>query len=125
MILISSEECLKLQDNKMKYLPDKELCAGHKVFRRIDAYKYYKNSKWPRSNKRCPYCPDFRRVKLSKHGWNREVKYGQTYSCTGDSGGPLWKWMRQNNKKKARIIHLCSLLHISMIDFQIFRPENL
>merc|ERR1712064_86753 len=52
MILISSEECFELQDNKMKYLPDKELCAGHKVYRRIDAYKYYKNYKRPRSNRR-------------------------------------------------------------------------
>ena len=125
MILISAKECLELQDNKMKYLPDKELCAGHKVYRRIDAYKYYKNYKRPKSNRRCPYCPEFRRVTVSKHRWNMEVKYGQTDSCTGDSGGPLWKWMRQNNKKKARTIHLCSLLHISMIDFQIFRPENL
>ena len=102
----------------MNYLPKKELCAGHKVFRRIDGYKYYKNYRTPKPNKRCPYCPEFRRVKLSNRVRDMEVKYGQADSCTGDSGGPLWKWMKVNNKKKASIIHLFSFPEINMIYYQ-------
>ena len=91
----------------MSYLPKKELCAGHKIYRRIDGYKYYKRASTPRKNRRCPLCPKFKRVRLAKRFQEKEVKYGQTDSCTGDSGGPLWKWIGKK-KPRARVIHLFS-----------------
>ena len=114
MTLIPSKECAKLQAKEMDYLPTKELCAGNKFYRRIDAYKYYKNKRMPRSNRYCPYCPEFQRVRLSNRIWDKEIKFGQTDSCMGDSGGPLWKWMKVKKKKKARIMHLFSVVEISL-----------
>ena len=115
LALVPSKECIKLQAKNMNYLPKKELCAGHKIARRIDAYKYYENHTKPKKNRECPYCPEFERVKLSNRVWDKEIKYGQADSCTGDSGGPLWKWMNVNKKRKARIMHLFSFPIIDMI----------
>ena len=88
---------------KFAYLPEKELCAGNKVYHRIDGYNYYQNYTSPLKNRRCPYCPKFRRTSLR----NRK-KRENNYSCEGispNSGAPLWKWMT-NKTKKARILHL-------------------
>ena len=91
----------------MKYVPKKELCAGNRFFRRIDAYRYYPKRSRPRANKKCPYCPKFQRVKLADRKEDTEVRYGLTDACGGDSGGPLWKWMGKK-KHRARFLHLLS-----------------
>ena len=65
LVLVPSEECKKIQPKSTKYVPKKELCAGNRFFRRIDAYRYYPRRSRPRANKKCPYCPKFQRVKLA------------------------------------------------------------
>ena len=35
----------------------------------------------------------FIRLPLNKRKKDRETKYGETDSCQGDSGAPLWKWI--------------------------------
>ena len=91
----------------MGFLPNREMCAASRYIRRIDAYiHYYKGKrKKPRANPKCPFCPRFRRVKLDKRVKDKEIKYGKTDSCSGDSGGPLWKWMGKT-KPKATVMHL-------------------
>ena len=91
----------------MEFLPKREICAANKYIRRIDAYVHYYRGKLtePRANKKCPYCPKFRRVKLANRVKDDVVRYKTTDSCVGDSGGPLWKWMGGTNKK-AKLTHL-------------------
>ena len=85
----------------MGFLPKREICAANKYIRRIDAYIHYYRGKRkkPRANPKCPFCPRFRRVKLANRVKDKEIKYGKTDSCSGDSGGPLWKWMGKVNTK--------------------------
>ena len=116
LVLIPSEECKKIQLKTLKYVPKKELCAGNRFYRRIDAYRYYPNSKRPKANKWCPYCPKFQRVKLADRKEDAKVRYGLTDACGGDSGGPLWKWM---GKKKPRVRFLHLLSYISFSSTQI------
>ena len=112
LVLVPSEECKKIQHKNVKYVPKKELCAGNRFFRRIDAYRYYPMSIRPKANKYCPYCPEFQRVNLADRKEDTEVKYGLTDACGGDSGGPLWKWMGKK-KPRARFIHLFSYISFS------------
>ena len=79
----------------MGFLPNREICAANRYIRRIDAYIHYYRGrrKKPRANPKCPFCPRFRRVKLANRVKDKEIRYGKTDSCSGDSGGPLWKWM--------------------------------
>ena len=121
LVLVPSEECKKIQHKNVKYVPKKELCAGNRFFRRIDAYRYYPKSHRPKANKYCPYCPEFQRVKLADRKEDTEVKYGLTDACGGDSGGPLWKWMGKK-KPRARFLHLLSYISFSSIQITlIFR----
>ena len=85
----------------MGFLPKREICAANKYTRRIDAYIHYYGGKRkkPRANPKCPFCPKFRRVKTEKRVKDKEIRYGKTDSCSGDSGGPLWKWMGKVNTK--------------------------
>ena len=57
------------------------------------------DKKKPRANPKCPYCPSFRRVKLANRVKDKEIRYIKTDICSGDSGGPLWKWMGNGNPK--------------------------
>ena len=120
-----------------------ELCAAHKIFRRIDAYRLkYSSMNWvfllissrikpnlfslPVYDERTAFlsfskqkeffyksCSEiisslkkcfkrrnnkkkklkFFRLPLNKRKKDRETKYGETDSCQGDSGAPLWKWI--------------------------------
>ena len=83
----------------MGFLPSREICAARRHIQKIDAYIHYFRGKRkkPRANQKCPYCPRFRRVKLAKR--DKEIRYGKTDFCVGDSGGPLWKWMGKTNPK--------------------------
>ena len=85
----------------MGFLPNREICAASRYTRRVDAYIHYYRGrrKKPKANRKCPFCPKFRRVKLAKRVKDKEIKYGKTDSCAGDSGGPLWKWMGKDNPK--------------------------
>ena len=85
----------------MGFKPNREICAANKYIRRIDAYIHYYGGKRkkPKANKNCPFCPKFRRVKNEKRVRDEEIRYGKTDSCSGDSGGPLWKWMGKTNPK--------------------------
>ena len=56
-----------------------EMCAGHKIFRRIDAYRR------PSRKKR----KIFKRLPKSARKRDYEVRYGRTDSCAGDSGAML------------------------------------
>ena len=103
LILVPSKECNNLQSEDMKFFPKKELCGANKISRKIDAYKYHEGRSLPPPSENCPYCPDFQRV---THFLDKDVKYGQIDSCTGDSGGPLWKWI---GKKDPRARVLCLL----------------
>ena len=83
----------------MGFLPNREICAASKYILRIDAYILYYRSKKPRANRKCPFCPRFRRAKLANRVKDKKIRYGKTDSCVGDSGGPLWKWMGKTNPK--------------------------
>lgn len=95
--VVPKDYCLKLAKD-VKVQPRIEICAGKKVFRRKDRYKvYYKKSSKRTSKRTIPY--KFRRLPLSQRLRDKTVKYGGTDACTGDSGGPLWKWF---GKKRAK-----------------------
>ena len=97
----------------MGFLPKREICAANRYIRRIDAYIHYYGGKRkkPRPNPKCPFCPRFRRVKLEKRVKDKEIRYGKTDSCSGDSGGPLWKWMGKTNPK-------ATVMHLHFLEFQ-------
>ena len=98
--LIPAKECKEYSEG-LGFLPKREICAASRYTRRIDAYIHYYRGKRkkPRANRKCPFCPRFRRLKLANRVKDKEIKYGKTDSCSGDSGGPLWKWMGKVNTK--------------------------
>ena len=98
--MVPAKECKKITKG-MGFLPNKEICAASKYIRRIDAYVHYYRGrrKKPRASQKCPYCPRFRQSKLANRVKDKEIRYGKTDSCVGDSGGPLWKWMGKTNPK--------------------------
>ena len=81
----------------MGFLSEREICAASKHVRRIYAYKYHNNTRTiihigkNRNSKKKNR--NFKRVELSN---DTEIKYRKT-DCSGDSGGPLWKWMGKSN----------------------------
>ena len=85
----------------MEFLPKLEICAAKRYIQRIDTYIHYYRGKRkkPRANPKCPFCPRFRQVKRANGVKDKEIRYGKTDSCVGDSGGPLWKWMGKTNPK--------------------------
>jgi hypothetical protein len=91
----------------MGFLPKREICAAKRYIQRIDAYIHYYRGKRkkPRANLKCPFCPRFRQVKSANRVKDKEIRYGNSDSCVGDSGGPLWKWMGATNPK-ATVTHL-------------------
>ena len=91
----------------MGFLPKQEICAAKKYIQRIDSYIHYYRGrrKKPRANPKCPFCPRFRQVKLANRVKDKEIRYGNSDFCVGDSGGPLWKWMGATNPK-ATVTHL-------------------
>ena len=86
----------------MGFLPEREICAASKYIRRIDAYIDYNRGNQTSKNGR------FHRVELTNGVNDTEVKYRKT-DCSGDSGGPLWKWMGKSNPM-ATVSHLHILL---------------
>jgi hypothetical protein len=123
--LIPGNECKKYHTKSMGFLPSRELCAANKYIRRIDRYEYYKylKRKKPRANQKCPFCPRFRRLKLANRVKDKEIKYGETDSCSGDSGGPLWKWMGKSNQK-ATVPHLHTEKHLVIAIALIFNASK-
>ena len=113
LVLVPSSECEKLEEEKMKYSPRKELCAANKVYRLIYAYKYYPKRSNPHASPKCPYCPTFQRVKHVDLVQDKEIEYGGRDSCGGDSGGPLWKWIGKK-KPRARNLHLHSYNNVQL-----------
>ena len=107
LVLVPSGECKKIQKEAMKFIPKMELCAANKVYRLIDAYKYYPVRSRPHASPKCPYCPIFQKVKRVDLVQDKEIEYGGTDSCGGDSGSPLWKWIGKK-KPRARNLHLHS-----------------
>ena len=109
--LLPEKECKKIG---LGFLPGRELCAAYKYIRRIDGYKYCPECKKPKASKKCRFCPKFRRIKLEDRKRDKEIKYGSSDSCTGDSGGPLWKWQWKGKKPKATVPshHVCILFQI-------------
>ena len=106
----------------MGFLPKREICAANKYTRRIDAYIHYYGGKRkkPRANPKCPFCPKFRRVKTEKRVKDKEIRYGKTDSCSGDSGGPLWKWMgKVNTKANSPTFTLSRIFNSNAIIFKI------
>ena len=105
----------------MGFLPKREICAANKYIRRIDAYIHYYGGKRkkPRANKNCPFCPKFRRVKSEKRVRDEEIRYGKTDSCSGDSGGPLWKWMGKKSPKAQLHIYIFKNSNSNYFDSQL------
>lgn len=60
-----------------------ELCAGKKVERKKEAFLAQKDQ-----NDQFV----FEQVKANRQLMH-DVTYGGQDACTGDSGGPLWKWI--------------------------------
>ena len=98
LVLVPGNECKKLHSN-IGFLPDRELCAASRYVRWIEAYRYYPKRKKPKASQYCPFCPKFEKVKFQWEYVDKEIKYGRVDSCTGDSGGPLWKWLGKKNPK--------------------------
>jgi secreted trypsin-like serine protease len=77
-----------------------ELCAGKRVYRRIDAYRRYRTKKKKHSK--------FVRVPIKDRKIDKQTRYGGRDSCSGDSGGPLWKWMNLKGRQRAVIVGVVS-----------------
>ena len=60
------------------------MCAGHKIFRRIDAYRRSRSKSKSRKKRKI-----FKRLPKSARKRDYEVRYGRTDSCAGDSGAML------------------------------------
>ena len=90
-ICISQRDAIKRKpfSKGLIYSPNRELCAANAYRRRIDGYRYYPRHKKPIASRKCPFCPKFRRIKLADRKKDKEIRYGRTDSCGGDSGGPL------------------------------------
>ena len=86
-----------LQEAKLSILPTKdcakfktslnvdtriEMCAGYKIFRKIDAYRRHR-----KTFKRLP----------KKRKRDYEVRYGRTDTCAGDSGAMLLDIVEKNS----------------------------
>ena len=113
--LVPAKECKKFTKG-MGFKPNREICAANKYIRRIDAYIHYYRGKRkkPKANKNCPFCPKFRQVKPEKRVRDEEIRYGKTDSCSGDSGGPLWKWMGKKSPKANSCTFTISRILIQM-----------
>ena len=79
-----------------------ELCAGHRITVRQDEFLAEKAA----SNDAADAWK-FQRGPEKRLGVNSNVTYGGRDSCTGDSGGPLWKWVGKS-KTRAFIIGVVS-----------------
>ena len=79
--LLPMKDCAKFKKS-LKVDIRKEMCAGHKIFRRIDAYRRL-SSKSRKKRK------IFKRLPKSARKRDYEVRYGRTDSCAGDSGAML------------------------------------
>ena len=98
LTLVPGKECKELVPG-LEFRPDRDLCAAKKYVRYIDVYKYYPKRKKPSASWRCPFCPKFQRVRIPWENKDKEIRYGKVDSCSGDSGGPLWKWIGKKNAK--------------------------
>ena len=67
-----------------------EMCAGHKIFRRIDAYRRPS----PKSRKKKK---NFKRLPKSARKRDYMVRYGRTDTCAGDSGAMLLDIVEKNS----------------------------
>ena len=79
--LLPRKDCAKFK-RSLKVDTSIEMCAGHKIFRRIDAYRR-PSSKFRKKRK------IFKRLPKSARKRDYEVRYGRTDSCAGDSGAML------------------------------------
>ena len=111
LVLVPGKECKKWL-KKSGFLPGSELCAASRVIRLVARFKYY--PKWkrikPRASKKCPYCPKFRKIRGTEK--DKKIQYGKTDTCSGDSGGPLWKWIGKQPEQKVPPHHACILFQI-------------
>ena len=80
------KDCAKFK-NSLKVDTRIEMCAGYKIFRRIDAYRR------PFRKKR----KIFKRLPKSARKRDYEVRYGRTDSCAGDSGAMLPDIVEKNS----------------------------
>ena len=71
--LLPRKDCKKFKKT-LKVDTRIEMCAGYKIFRKIDAYRRHR-----KTFKRLP----------KKRKRDYEVRYGRTDSCAGDSGAML------------------------------------
>ena len=76
------KDCAKFKKS-LKVDIRKEMCAGHKIFRRIDAYR--KKGKI------------FKRLPKSARKRDYMVRYGRTDTCAGDSGAMLLDIVEKNS----------------------------
>ena len=83
------KDCAKFKKS-LKVDIRKEMCAGHKIFRRIDAYRRL-SSKSRKKRK------IFKRLPKSARKRDYEVRYGRTDSCAGDSGAMLPDIVEKNS----------------------------
>ena len=77
------KDCAKFKKS-LKVDIRKEMCAGHKIFRRIDAYRRSRSKSKSRKKRKI-----FKRLPKSARKRDYEVRYGRTDSCAGDSGAML------------------------------------
>ena len=72
--LLPRKDCAKFK-NSLKVDTRIEMCAGYKIFRKIDAYRRHRKT--------------FKRLPKSARKRDYEVRYGRTDTCAGDSGAML------------------------------------
>ncbi|XP_071749552.1 uncharacterized protein [Lepeophtheirus salmonis] len=83
--LIPKEQCeLLLGKNK----PDTEICAANRVFMKSTKYKALRLK-----------LKTIKFMEIKNVISQRTPVYGGQDACTGDSGGPLWKWIGHKHKR--------------------------
>lgn len=91
------DQCLEMTKNAELFVSGiYELCAGNEIVRLVDTFKMKQRG-----------APKFVRDEKKQ---DIDTKFGETDSCKGDSGSPLWTWhdVDKKGREKAVVVGVVS-----------------